>query len=179
MQTEVQRKRIHTRKISYECYLRSDDLWDIEGSLIDTKDYPFEIYGVSVRKGEPMHDIRVRLTVDESYTVRAIEAEMNSIPFGTCRDAMDPLQEFVGEKLGPGWGRVIENRLGLTKGCTHIRNLLLNAATASYQAIDAHLRVTNLSKQRPNNFVDKCLSWRSDGPNVKLYLSKNVVISSK
>jgi hypothetical protein len=45
------------------------------------------------------------------------------------------MQRMVGATMGPGWRQAIERALGSVRGCTHLRELLFNIATAAYQTI--------------------------------------------
>jgi len=51
------RKLMHTRKVTCKGYLREDDLWDIEGNIVDTKPYRFENIdrGGHIEAEEPLH----------------------------------------------------------------------------------------------------------------------------
>ena len=43
--------------------------WDIEGRLVDTKNQPFDIRGISVCRGMRFTDISVRVTIDHRMNV--------------------------------------------------------------------------------------------------------------
>ena len=67
----VARRPVHTRRISFEGFLREDDLWDIDCTLSDTKSVPIPMRERGVLPaGEPIHHMRVRLTVDDTLTIR-------------------------------------------------------------------------------------------------------------
>ncbi len=54
----VERELIHERTIECKGYKRNDDLWDIEGHLIDIKSYEFPNHDRSdIAAGEPIHDM--------------------------------------------------------------------------------------------------------------------------
>src|SRR5690606_25009134 len=69
------RRHLHTRRIECRGYRREDGLWDVEGHLVDTKTYGFpnEARG-EVAAGEPVHDLWLRITFDDSYLIHAAEA---------------------------------------------------------------------------------------------------------
>ena len=48
------------------------------------------------------------------------------------------MQQMIGVTMGPGWRQAIERALGGVRGCTHLRELLFNMATAAYQTIPAY-----------------------------------------
>ena len=69
------REPVHHRRIDCRGYRRADGLWDIEGHLTDTKSYPFtNSFRGEVAPGEPIHDMWLRLTVDDEFTVIRAEA---------------------------------------------------------------------------------------------------------
>ena len=169
------RKHLHHRQVSYNGYLREDGLWDIEAHMTDTKAYPM----VSAEKGAmpagtPIHDMFIRVTVDDTMTIREIAAVMQSRPFQECLQAQDPMQKMVGVTMGPGWRQAIENAVGSTKGCTHLRELLFNMATAAYQTIpvfQAHrdnlMNMPPSANGQPPRHLNKCLAWDFNGPVVQ------------
>ena len=71
----AKRRHIHTRDIRCDAYQRDDGLWDIEGVITDTKSYSFDNRDRDgVAAGEPVHQMRVRLTIDEELVVQSAEA---------------------------------------------------------------------------------------------------------
>ncbi|MES2052969.1 MAG: DUF2889 domain-containing protein [Pseudomonadota bacterium] len=166
------RKHLHHRKVSYNGYLREDGLWDIEAQMTDTKAYAM----VSPEKGDmspgtPIHDMHIRATVDDTMTIREIFAAMDSRPFSECVQAQDPMQKMVGVTMGPGWRHAIEKALGGTRGCTHLRELLFNMATAAYQTIPVYQarqqdkpRMPSTADGQPPFHLGKCMTWDFNGP---------------
>ena len=65
---EVERELTHTRRVRYEGYKRADGRWDIEAHLLDTKNHDFRLQTGVRRAGQPIHDMRVRLTICLLYT---------------------------------------------------------------------------------------------------------------
>ena len=64
------RTHLHTRAVTYQGFLREDGLWDIEAQMSDVKTYDFERTGGPHAAGTPIHGMQIRLTVDESMTIR-------------------------------------------------------------------------------------------------------------
>ena len=74
------RKHRHTRTISCEGYQREDGLWDIEARIVDTKPFAYREPFRGLREvGDPVHDMAVRLTIDNDMVVRDIEVRSASL----------------------------------------------------------------------------------------------------
>lgn len=156
----------HTRTTVYRGYQREDGLWDIEGELRDTKEQVFTIAGEGEwEPGEPIHGMTIRVTVDNTLTVKDIAVAMDHVPHGECPQAQAPMHLMVGSTMGPGWRRAIEQHLGGIQGCAHLRELLFNMATAAYQTLPEEASASDLS--RPPHHLGKCLAWDLAGPVVE------------
>ena len=77
----VTREPIQTRSMECACFRRTDGLWDVEGHLTDVAAYDFPNYyrGI-IHAGEPIHDMWIRLTLDENVEIRAVEVRMDGVP---------------------------------------------------------------------------------------------------
>jgi hypothetical protein len=167
------RSHLHTRTAVYRGYRRDDGLWDIEAELSDTKTYLFELQGrPDLPPGEPIHGMAIRATLDDAMTIREIVTAMDDTPYGECQQGTDPMQKMVGASMGPGWRMAIERALGGTSGCTHLRELLFNMATAAYQTIPgyrSHLRKlaggneSQAAATVPPHHLGKCIAWDFNG----------------
>jgi hypothetical protein len=166
------RRHLHTRAVTYRGFLRDDGLWDIEGELTDSKTYTFNMSDRgAMPPGEAVHGMSIRATVDDSMVIREIASSMDFTPFGECQQGIDPMQQMVGASIGPGWRQAIEKALGGVRGCTHLRELLFNLATAAYQTVypyQQHLRdqagVPKGSVTQPPYHLGRCIAWDFDGP---------------
>lgn len=169
------RTHLHTRNVTFRGYQRDDGLWDIEAEMSDTKTYALNTSEKdTLQPGTPIHDMAIRVTVDDTMTIREIATSMASTPFPECPQAQDPMQQMVGFTLGPGWRQAIEKTIGSVKGCTHLRELLFNMATAAYQTIPtyrAHQRklsgISVPATGQPPYHLGKCMSWDFNGPVVQ------------
>ncbi len=163
------REAMHTRKIDCRGYRREDGLWDIEAHLTDVKTYEIEsnLRG-TVAPGEPVHDMWVRLTLDDDLCIQAIETASDVTPYAPCSNVAENFQALVGLRIAPGWIRQIKSRVGGVKGCTHIRELMSVLATVAFQTIFS-LREKELmaSGDRKPPMLDTCHAWASTGPVVK------------
>ena len=166
----VARKNVHTRTITMEGFVRDDGLWDIEGRLTDVKPYSFPNKDRGrIEAGEPLHDMLVRLTIDDQFEIKAIEVAMDSTPYNICPAVTPNFEHLVGHRIGPGWRRKLKDLLGGVRGCTHVTELLSTMATVAYQSTYSSEKVTG--KQHDKNpgsvgkfLVNSCHSYRSDGP---------------
>lgn len=157
---------MHTRQIRFQGFHRDDGLWDIEGELLDTKPHAFEIEGEGRWEPEqPIHHMRIRVTLDDEMVVRDIVAVMDSFPHSPCPQAQAPMQRMVGSTMGRGWRQAIERHLGGIQGCTHLRELLFAMATAAFQTRSASFAPP--PDGRPPMHLGKCLAWDFDGPVVE------------
>lgn len=174
----VARRPIHTRQVRFEGFLREDGLWDIDCELADTKADAIHMRERGLLPpGEPVHLLRVRLTVDDEFTIRAVQTATAKVPFQECHRAGDaPMRKLVGLKMGPGWRKALNEAIGGVAGCTHLRELVFNAATAAFQMIP-HYRSTqgytirdDLQVTQPGQppfYMGQCMSWAFDGPVVQ------------
>ncbi len=169
------RKPLHTRKISFEGFLRDDGLWDIDAELRDSKSYPIHMHERGeLAPGDAIHHMRIRVTVDDSLRIVAIQTAMESAPFSECQAAADPMAKLIGVTLGAGWRKAIEGAIGGVAGCTHLRELLFNVATAAFQTIPVYLAQQRKAGAEPGDpdapvpyYLDKCMSWDLGGPVVQ------------
>jgi hypothetical protein len=164
------REPVHHRQIECRGYRRADGLWDIEGHLIDTKSYPFtNSFRGEVAPGEPIHDMWLRLTLDDDLTVIAVQAVTEAGPFAVCPAITPAFTKLEGLTIGPGWRRAVQARLGGVQGCTHLVELLGPLATTAYQTIHAWRarHEPQVETDRPPPHLDSCHALARDGPVVR------------
>lgn len=164
------RNQIHTRKIQAQGFQRDDGLWDIESRLIDTKSYSFEnVERGGINSGEAIHDISVRITINDELTVQSAEAVIDSGPFSMCGDITPAFDALEGLTIKPGWRKSILQRLGGVKGCTHIVDMLLGpVAVTAWQTVNParQKRNTPATGNKPA-LLNSCHSFSASSPVVK------------
>ena len=165
------RRHIHTRNIDCRGYHRDDGLWDIEATLVDTKTYSFGNEDrTGIAAGEPLHEMRIRLTIDDDMMVHGAEAVTDASPFHVCGDITAGFDQIVGLRIGPGWRRAVLAKMAGAKGCTHLTDLLIGplAVTAFQTLLEARRRKDSHrpAAERPPQ-LDSCHALASDGPLVK------------
>ncbi|MEE8436614.1 MAG: DUF2889 domain-containing protein [bacterium] len=177
---EIPRKLIHTRTIVCQGFLREDGLWDIEGHITDVKTYEFDnpFRGI-IGPGIPIHEMVIRLTMDDALEVRAVNTTMDHTPYPTCPEVALNFQRLVGLRIRPGWRRQVRERLGGAEGCTHMVELLSPLATTAFQTIIPYQRFqqrqsleageVDITTHRPRQ-IDTCYSWASNREVVRRYL---------
>jgi len=176
----VARRLIHTRDVRTRGFLREDGLWDLEGELLDEKTYTYQDRERGpLPAGVPMHRMRARLTVDHDLTVHAAEVDMDAIPFSLCAGAVEPAKGLVGKSLTRGFGRAMEETMGRTSGCTHVRYLILALANTAYQTISAYreqfmpeLGAPKAADGERPFFVNQCRAWDEKGAVVARFLPR-------
>jgi hypothetical protein len=164
------REPIHERRIDCRGYRRADGLWDIEGHLTDTKSYPFaNAYRGEIQPGEPIHDMWIRLTLDDDLTVIRAEAATDAGPFAMCGAITPAFRKLEGLRVGPGWRKAVHARLGGAHGCTHLVELLGPMATTAYQTIHVWRarHEPTLETDRPPPHLNSCHALARDGEIVR------------
>ncbi len=170
----VEREHLHTREIVCRGYKRADGLWDIEGSIVDSKTYSFSNHDRDgVAAGEPVHHMVARLTVDDDLVVQAAEVDTLAGPYTMCGDITPRYGDLVGAKIGPGWRKDVYKRVGGIAGCTHITDVLTGPlAVTAYQTIvprrrrmEAEAPVKTLGK--PPRILDTCHAFARGSEVVK------------
>jgi hypothetical protein len=169
----TRRRHMHTRTIECNGYLRDDGRWEVEARLRDRKPFSQSAsrYREELMPGDPVHDIALRLAIDDSMTVREAQATMRATPYPTCIEVEPILQRLVGERIGSGWRKVVQSKLGRLESCTHLSELLGPAVTTLFQTMSQgknpegrdSLEDQRVRTERPF-FVGGCHSWRTDGP---------------
>lgn len=166
------RRLMHHRSVECLGYLRDDGLWEVEARLVDTKPFARHDRRHGLREpGDPVHDIRLRLAVDDRLTIHEAGTTMQATPYPSCVDVEGILQRLVGERIGKGWRETVRRKIGKLETCTHLSELLGPAVTTLFQTMsngkDPEGR-DSVDNQRdtkePPFFVGGCYSWRTDGP---------------
>jgi len=169
----AEREHLHDRRYEFHGFRRKDGLWDIEGRMTDSKTYSFpNEYRGEIKAGEPLHDMRIRLTLDDHFIVKDIEVVTDGSPFAICPDVAPNFAVVKGLKVGAGWNKALRELLGGTRGCTHHVEMLGAMATVAYQTLwskggrDQDEKKEAESTRRPA-ILDSCHALASDSPVVK------------
>lgn len=181
--TAAARKPMHTRRIVYDSFMRDDGLFDLEGHILDTKAYRYEEPVRGIREpGATVHEMFVRLTIDDQLTVRDLFVSIPEAPYPICPETQERFRSLVGLGLARGWRRAVDEKMGGTHGCTHVRELLYQMPTIAFQSLGSwslHRAegfeglAERLTAEPP--FIDGCHSWAADGPVVAVLFPREAV----
>jgi len=179
LSTPAPREHLHTRAIECRGFKRQDGLWDIEGHITDVKTYAFtNEWRGEVTPGIPLHEMWIRLTLDDDLVVHDVEAVTDNSPYSICGEAPANFHVLKGLRIGRGWNRKVKELLGKTNGCTHIMELLPQLATVSFQTIRAFRRAKKSRVQNAETMgaqerapqLNSCYAWSTERTVVQRWL---------
>src|SRR6188472_3907500 len=120
------RTELHVRRIEMRGYRRDDGFFEIDGRVTDTKPHDLRTQGGTfIAAGSPIHDMWLRLVIDDTMLVHDVIAVSDSTPFDVCREAVAPMRAIIGERIRGGWSMMVKAKLGGAVGCTHLMELLI------------------------------------------------------
>lgn len=178
------RQLLHLRDIALRGYLRADGMIDVEAHLTDTKTYSFGNRDrTRIAAGEALHGMWLRLTVDRDMVVRQAEASMDFTPHAVCPGAAPNFSRLEGLAIAKGFIKSAMERVGGTRGCTHLRELLQQMATVAIQTMfsvrshQADSSGTKKTKEHQNDvpqfLLNTCHAYDEKGPLVTAARSRN------
>jgi len=162
----IEREELHTRQIIMRSYRRKDGLYDIEARVLDTKAQPFSppLIQTPIAPGAFIHDLSIRLVIDEWLVIHDAIASSDSTPFAVCKQAPPTLAVLKGEKIGGGWNKLIREKFKGAKGCTHLMEMLSPMATTAMQTLYPYIQhrpVRTDENGRPLK-IDSCYAYASN-----------------
>lgn len=159
----VAREERHVRRIECRGFRRADGLWDIEAHMVDTRAVETDhSWGGRIAAGEAVHDMWVRLTLDDGLLVHDVEAVIDRNPYPPCPQAAPSLAVLKGHRIAPGWSLLVRKLLGGAKSCTHLVELLMPIATTAYQTMAPERRAHELAAGAPAarpGKIDSCYAY--------------------
>ena len=162
----------HRRGITVQIYARSNGLWEVDAHLQDMRPCDTRMATGMLPAGETIHDMLLRLVVDEHFNVLEAGAETSAMPYpGECDSYGDLYGRLVGLNLMKGFRHAVRERLGGMQGCTHITELTQVLPTAVVQAFAGEvLDTSGDSADSTQPFqIDRCRALRADGLTVQTY----------
>lgn len=172
------RRLVHRRSIRVEAFARDDGLWDLEAVLVDTKARDFPLAAGVRKAGDPVHEMRLAITIDTHLNIVEAGASAGWVPYPGYCDAICPdYAKLVGLNLTQDFRRHVRERLGGVRGCSHITELAGVLPTAAIQAFAGEVFKTRDQSQggeaddahgsdRKPFQLDRCHALRTDGPAV-------------
>jgi hypothetical protein len=162
----MKRKILHDRNVHCLGYLRDDNLWDIEGHLVDTKTYNFKTnYRGEVTAGTPVHDMSIRITLNNDLKILDIDLDMSSMPYQSCPAIIPNFNKLIGVEITSGFRKKVREIVGGIQGCTHMVELLFPMATTAFQTIYSY-KNKNKKMDIPK-LINSCHSWSDKGDVIK------------
>ena len=80
-----QRQLKHRRSIDVAVYARGDGLWEVDARLTDVKTRDYPLAGSVRLAGDPVHDMTLRLVVNEQLDILEAGAVTANMPYpGHC-----------------------------------------------------------------------------------------------
>lgn len=165
----VQRRSLHRRALDVQVFARDDGLFDVEASLVDTKPHEVLLGGIPRHAGEPIHHMRLNLTVDRELSIVEAGSRTEWMPYpGACDEHGEAYRQLVGLNLMRGFRQAVLERLSGTRGCTHLTELCQVLPTAVIQAFAGSVIDTREgdASGNPPFQLDRCHALRRDGPTV-------------
>ena len=172
-ESSVPRQRLHVRQIVYEGWQRKDGLFDIEARLVDAKDHPYTLASGVRAAGEPVHEMSARVTIDRDYVIRALEASADRVPYPDgCEHITPDYAKLVGANLMRGFRKLLHDRMGGVRGCSHITELIAFLPTAAMQTFASLDRDADPGAVTKPFQLDRCHALEHTTETVRRYYPK-------
>lgn len=171
----VARRPLHTRRITCEGFAREDGLIDLEGTLIDTKPIALRLVTREVPVGEPIHKMRVRLTIDRERRILNAEVFSEETPYPDCAEVEQAYRKLIGMRIEPGFTQAVKRMFRGIAGCTHMTELIPPLASTAFQVLWANLDFGGADKEgsrQRSSPLGGCHALRLDGAIVRTYFGQ-------
>ncbi len=162
----------HQRQFDLQIYARGNGLWEIDAWLRDTKTYDVSLGGEVRSAGTPIHEMLLRLVVDERFQIHEAGSETRWMPYeGLCGEHGDAYGKLVGLNLMRNFRNDVRDRLAGSKGCTHITELAQVLPTAVVQAFSGDVIDPSGGEDSATApyQLDRCHALRRDAEAVRLH----------
>jgi DUF2889 family protein len=167
------REHIHTRTIAINAYRLKDGMMDVEGRITDVKPFDHQMMDSFRKKGEPVHDLSIRITLDDDLKVVAAVASMDQGAHDLCPRAEPNFKNIVGLQIGPGWNKKVKAAMSPGLGCTHIIEMLAQMASGAMQANwsrragEKHDMPDPKDREMSFGMINSCYPYRENSPWIK------------
>jgi len=145
----VGRQHLHTRRVTCQGFFREDGLWDIEGRITDEKSYEHaNEWRGPLKPGDFVHDMSIRLTLNDRFTIVDVDAVTDKSPYRICGDVTPDFKKLIGLRVGGGFHRELER-------------------AHRAKSDPAHQEDVPSKPRRKPYVIDTCHAWAANGPVVK------------
>lgn len=112
----------------------------------------------------PYQAFLVRLVVDDTLELHAIDAKITTAPSGECRQAEKAYAGLIGKRIDRGVMREARALVGGASGCTNLTELFGIAAVTAIQTVGgASLGERDGGLAALSRIADTCYALREDG----------------
>ncbi len=160
---------MHARNVQLCGFKRVDGHWDIEAHLSDTKDHDYPLSSGLRPRGEPVHDMWVRVTINREMGIVDAVARTDAMPYvGACELIAPNYAQLIGLNLFHGFRKAVKDLFGNTRGCSHITEMLMFLPTVALQTFASDVLDNADSVHKPYQ-LDKCHALDSHSDTVWRY----------
>lgn len=173
------REHIHTRTIAIDAYRRADGQMDVEGRITDVKPFEHRMMDSVRKKGEPVHDLSIRITLDDELKVTDAVASMDQGAHSLCPRAAPNFRNIIGLQIGPGWNKKVKAAMSPGLGCTHIIEMLAQMASGAMQASWSRRTGEGFDMPPPEEremqpgMLNSCYPYQETSPWIKEHFPKS------
>lgn len=170
---DVTRQELHLRQIEMRGWRRSDGMFEVEGRLTDRKprDHVIARGDRVLPAGQPLHDMGVRIIYDAQMRVHDVHTFTLAAPYAPCPEGGLALRTLIGQRMVNGWSKVVRERVGGARSCTHLMQLLSPMATVAMQAL------SELRQNEPEPLdatgrpvkIDSCYAYAAEREVVRMH----------
>lgn len=163
------REPAHLRRIEIEGFRRSDGLLELDALLEDTKSVDYPLSSGLRRAGDPIHSLRLRVTLDAAFNIVDVHAASDRVPYpGGCDTIAPAYRRLIGLSLIRGFRSNVREMFPDVHGCSHLTELLLSLPTAAIQTFATFRRETEDEEGKPFQ-LDRCHALETSSETVRQY----------
>ena len=173
---ELTGEKLHQRNITVETYNYDEHRIIVEGVLKDDRLKAYHMITGDILPPGDIHHMSIRLLVNcATLAIEDIDVGLMCVPETACMETLGCLDAIKGLTITKGFTSKVKKIAGGKSGCTHLLELLLVMAPATFQGLIAY------RAQRPSVFdparakyfmgilADTCFAWSQDGPFMKKF----------
>ena len=149
--------------------MRDDGLFDLDARLTDLKDIDYPLSSGMRKRGDPVHDLFIRVTIDPQFNIVDVAACSDWVPYPGACDTIGPAdRQLIGLNLVRGFRRTVGEMFADVRGCSHLTELLLSLPTAAIQTFATFRRDNDEEVEKPFQ-LDRCHALETTPETVMRY----------